>query len=204
MAVIETKYGIGDKVWFANLTTQTFEHPCPDCLGSKTWVAESPAGAKFEVPCPRCSTSYQANHKLSLRYSKFVPSVSQLTIGSIRANTEIGAHDSGNSYMCNETGVGSGQVYREDNLFETREQATLSAQAQADIKNADQTGWVAQQYDETATFCDYELRDALIAAATTAASLMAYKHGGFMRSLSECETMADVRELIAEDDKDAA
>lgn len=165
MAVIETKFSVGDVVYHANTTTETRQHPCPDCLGSKAWRAVSPAGGEFSVPCPRCGGGYQSNRALNLKYTHHVPAPRRLTIGSVRVNTADNDYDGGNSYMCLETGVGSGSVYREADLFATEEDARRAAQAKADVQNADAEGWVAKQYAETVKFSDYELRDAAIASA---------------------------------------
>jgi hypothetical protein len=167
MATITTKYDIGDTVWHEGLTTEVRQHPCPDCKGSRKWVATSPAGGSFDVPCPRCSASYQSSDPLNLKYSVWVPTARKLTIGSIRANT---ASDEGNSYMCLETGVGSGSVYYEAALHETEAEALAAAEIKAAINNADADGWVAQQFNKTAQFCDYELKDAEMAAAKSASS----------------------------------
>ena len=106
---ISPKYEIGDKVWRAYTTVEHFQHDCPDCLGEKEWKAESPAGTKYTFPCPRCSSMYQSNSALSLKYRKFVPSTQLLTIGSVRLDTADKDHPV--SYMCVETGVGSGSIH---------------------------------------------------------------------------------------------
>lgn len=37
--LIETKFSIGDVVYYATTTTETKEHECPDCLGTRKWKA---------------------------------------------------------------------------------------------------------------------------------------------------------------------
>lgn len=199
MAVLTTKYSVGDTVWHANITTTQKSHPCPDCLGSRKWACRSPAGGEFEVPCIRCSTSYRANHALSLSYAAFVPAVLPLTIGMVKASTETGdSYDAGNTYMCQETGVGSGSVYRENTLLPTKEEAMSVAQIKADLQNADQNHWVAKQYNETAEFCDYQLKDAEIEAAKSASSRALSAVGYLLEDLDEAESMEDVRQRIAD------
>jgi len=193
MAVITTKYDIGDTVWYANITTTTKHHDCPDCLGSRKWTCESPAGGTFEVDCPRCSVSYQSHDALNLKYSIWVPTARCLTIGSVRADTS----EDGHQYMCLETGVGSGSIYRENTLFETQAEAMASAQVEADANNADGEGWVAKQYDKTASFSDYQLKDAVMAAAESRASSALYACGYLLDDLDNAESLEDVRNTMA-------
>lgn len=196
MAVIETAYDIGDTVYFATTAAETFAHQCPDCLGSREWVATSPAGGEYKVPCPRCSTSYQANDALNLKYVQHVASVRKLTVGSIQANTQPGAWDAGNRYMCVETGVGSGSVYSERDLFPTEEAARTAATAKANVANLDATGWVAKLYDKRAKFADYQFKDAQIEAAKSASSRILHDVGYLLEDLAEAENLDRVREYI--------
>lgn len=198
MATLTTKFDMGQTVYFANTTTETFRHACPDCLGSKEWEAKSPAGAVFKVACPRCSQSYQSNDALNLNYTKFVPSVQKLTVGLIRASSMPGdGFGKGTEYMCLETGIGSGNLYRESKLFATEDEARASAQLAADETNANPDFWVAKQYDKTAKFCDYELKDAVMEAAMSRARQQAYRVQYLVEDLKESDTITDVRERIA-------
>lgn len=198
MATLTTKFDVGQVVWRAGTTTEQRSHPCPDCLGSREWVATSPAGAEFKVPCPRCSGSHQANRDLSLTYAAHAPSVSRLTIGLVKASSQIGdGFEDGNSYMCLETGVGSGSIYREADLFATEEEALVAAKAKAAVQNADKTGWVAKQYEGSLKFCDYELRDASIKAADALRINAQVRARMLVEDLQEAEDFDDVKRLIA-------
>lgn len=198
MAVITTKFDVGDTVWHASLTTTKHQHKCPDCLGSGKWAAESPAGATFVVSCPRCTDIYMSNRSLSLNYAQWTPQVSKLTIGSVRANTVISgeAYDSGHQYMCLETGIGSGSIYREDDLFSTEEAARAQGEARAAVNNAEASGWVAKQYSETAKFSDYQLKDAAIEAAEGKRSAMAYSVQYLLEDLEGATSINEVKETI--------
>lgn len=156
MASIETKFAVGDRVYHASTHLTTKQHPCPDCKGAQKWKAISPAGAEYQFPCPRCCASFQSNSDLSLRYQAFAPAVSTLTIGSIRVDT---ADERGHSYMCVETGVGSGSVYYEKDMFSTREEAMTAAQLKAAEKDKG-LDWVAKLYDKTLSLSDYEMSSA--------------------------------------------
>ncbi len=171
MAVIETKFSVGDKVWYAGVTTEARQHPCPDCLGERKWKAVSPAGYDYTLPCPRCSTSFSSHDELSLKYSAHIPALRLLTIGSVRHNSDTGAFSDRerNSYMCVETGVGGGSVYYESDLFETEGAASTAAQARA--ASADATiKHIAERYNRTLEISDYQFESALLKDAAIAAS----------------------------------
>lgn len=169
MAIIETKYSIGDTVWWASTTTVKKQHPCPDCNGSREWKAISPAGEEYAFTCPRCAARYQSNDALSLDYQAYTATVRQLTIGSIRHNTCPGSYDHGTQYMCVETGVGGGQVYDEAKLFPTQAEAEIAANAMAIDQNKT-VEWVVTRYNKTLELSDYQLSNALIKEAERADS----------------------------------
>lgn len=199
MAVLTTKFGVGDKVFCANVTIEKRQHDCPDCLGSKKWACTSPTGATFEVACPRCGGGYQSNRELSLDYSWYVPSVSELTVGLVRASSEAGEeYGQGNEYMCRETGIGSGTLYRESSLFATREEAVAASQIKADLQNADAEHWVAKQFNASIKFADYELKDAVMEAAASQSRRALYDVQYLLESLDEAETLEEAKERIAD------
>lgn len=197
MATLTTKFDIGQTVWHANTTTQVFQHKCPDCSDARAWEATSPAGGVFRIPCPRCSVQYTSNDELRLNYTKFVPAVRPLTVGQIKASTAIGDDwDAGNSYMCCETGIGSGSIYRERDLFATEAEALTAAEAQAAIKNSNEDFWVAKQFNKTARFSDYQFKDALVEAAWDKARNYGYRVQYLLDDLKEADTIAQVREVV--------
>lgn len=202
MAVIETKFSIGDVVWVGRTTTVQKRHPCPDCLGTREWKAISPAGSEYKFGCPRCNTNYQANHDLSLNYEIFGPRAERLTIGSIKFDSFPGhwndKDDSGPSYMCNETGVGSGSVYRERELFATEKEALAYSQAKADLQNANPEGWVAKRYNQTLAVSDYQLENALMNDAKRKKSRFESQASSLLYAIDEAECLADVREAKEE------
>ena len=194
MAIIETKYSVGDVVWYATTTIETKQHPCPDCLGSLEWKATSPAGAEFAVACPRCSQSHMSNRDLSLKYSQNEPRVERLTIGLVRPFS--GFDNQQHQYMAHETGIGSGTLYYEDRLFPTEEEAQAHATVLAVVANKDAAGWVAKQYAGSLRFCDYELKDAAIKAAESAAWKANYRANDLISDLNEATTFAEVRAIL--------
>jgi hypothetical protein len=161
MATITTKFSIGDTVYHATTTTERRQHPCPDCLGSRKWLAKSPAGREYQFSCPRCGADYQSEPGLSLHYSVFTAAVHPLTIGQVEGHA--GGSEAKNRYMCHETGIGSGTVYYEENLFATEAEALAHAEIKAALAN-DTVPWVAEQYNRSLRVCDYQLSDASVKA----------------------------------------
>ena len=119
---VTVKYAVGDKVFYASAHLEETPEPCPDCLGQKTWQVTTPAAEVFDVPCETCMAGY-ASTGLKGRW-QYTPHVSHLTIGSVRFDST--AHPPA-TYMCAETGVGSGNVYGEDVLFINNQEALKAA-----------------------------------------------------------------------------
>lgn len=159
MAVIETKFSVGDRVWHASTTTEQRQHPCPDCKDTREWKAIAPSGDEFTFRCPRCAARYRSNNDLSLTYTAATPTATQYTIGSVRHDSagHCGIGGPRTEYMCRETGVGSGSIYKEADLFHTKEDALRVAAAKANAINADQSGWIAKSYNRTLELSDYQL-----------------------------------------------
>lgn len=133
------KYRIGQKVYRASETSSSASHPCPDCLGTGKWKVITPAGAELEASCQRCGT-YSSSDIPSLKYQTWVAIVQPLTIGSIQIDTAAGKDSHWQSdpvrYMCRETGIGSGSVYDERNLFAIEDEARTAAEAMAQARIA--------------------------------------------------------------------
>lgn len=132
------RYRIGDVVYRATTEATTERSPCPDCLGKCRWKATAPNGTEHTVACPRCSMAYGmlADNLPSLDVRRYKPKIVRLTIGSITAKSEGSQYTGDNAvqYMCRETGIGSGSIYNERDLYATEETAltvaTLDAQRQ--------------------------------------------------------------------------
>lgn len=193
MAVIETKFSVGDVVHKAWTTTVRKQHPCPDCKGSRKWSAVSPAGGEYEFPCPRCAGGYMSNSDLSLVYSEFAPCVEVLTIGSVR--TDSNSDDRPVEYMCRETGVGSGTIHSETDLFHTHDEAMRAAELKAKMQNAN-TEWVVKQYDKTLSLSDYEIGSASLKAAKDQQVRHSVDLQMLFGDLRDCETISQVTEVL--------
>ncbi len=192
MASIQTKFAIGDVVYHASTCPTTKQHPCPDCKGERKWKAVSPAGAEYEFACPRCSTTFQSNSDLSLRYQAFAPAVAKLTIGSIRVDT---ADERGHSYMCVETGVGSGSIYYEKDMFSTHEEAMTVAALKA-AEHDKGIEWVAKLYDKTLSLSDYEMNSAEREANKAAHSEAMTKIRHFFDDLEWSDDVGSMRDVV--------
>ena len=164
MAVLTTQFSVGDTVFHAGTVAKRKQHDCPDCKGARKWKAVSPAGEEYEFACPRCATSYQSNSSLNLNYTAYTPVVGHLTIGSVAYEAASSWDEGGAKYMCRETGVGSGTIYRESDLFATEEEALAAATAKANLQNAETT-WVVNLYNKTLELSDYQLQGAVLKQA---------------------------------------
>lgn len=200
MATLTTKYSVGDIVFRAGTTSKRRQHPCPDCKGARKWKAISPAGGEYEFSCPRCAASYNSDRDLTLDYSAFVPTVERLTIGSIQVNTAPSSYDSGNRYMCRETGVGSGSIYCETDLFETEDAATLAAEQIASRQNAT-VDWVVKLYNKSLSISDYQIENAalkLAAQEKSRARSMLWNLGGLFGRIEEADDKDAIFEAVRE------
>jgi hypothetical protein len=192
MAVLTTKFSMGETVFHAWTTTTRKRHPCPDCLDQRKWKATSPAGREYEMACPRCGSDYMSDRDLSLDYSQFVGTVTVLTIGQIRA--AIGG-DEKTQYMCVETGIGSGSLYYEDSLFPTQEAAQVAADQLAALSNS-QVNWVVEQYNKTLRVCDYQLSDASVQSTKDELKRRISSLSYIIGDLRDCISMAEVQRQI--------
>lgn len=106
---IQTKYGLGDQV--VNIWPKAgFKTlPCPQCAGTPPRFADGKPAY-----CHHCRGVGELRKEVRQEWVV----VRHLTIGMVRAEREMGKATE-TSYMALETGVGSGQIYREDNLFPT-------------------------------------------------------------------------------------
>jgi hypothetical protein len=196
MAVITTKYSVGDIVFHAGTTTEAKQHPCPDCDGSRKWKAISPVGGEYEFGCPRCCARYHGKDDLRIDYTAHVPSVRRLTIGSVSFNS----YGDGTRYMCQETGVGSGSLYEEDRLFETEAEALAASEILAATSNAT-VEWVVKQYDRSLDISDYQLDNAALrkaAGVESGARSLLYNISDLFAAIEEAEDKAAILEAIAE------
>ena len=124
---IKTKFAIGDTIYVPYTQRDQKTAVCPDCKGSKKWeitrhgvVDDKPVVINCEVCSGKGVVADWQN----------TGQVSILTVGSVRTDT---AEET--SYMCRETGIGSGSIYRESRCYASygeadKELPALTAKAQ--------------------------------------------------------------------------
>lgn len=123
---VTTKYSICDVVYHGTNQTIAMRTVCPDCQGTKEWTVTTPSGTSMTTACQTCETLYCSTGYIE-RYER-TPKVETLTIGSVRFDSNARG-DEQTSYMCHETGIGSGSIWYESRLRETREEAEADAVA---------------------------------------------------------------------------
>lgn len=199
MATITTKFSVDDIVYHASTTTERKRHPCPDCLETRKWKAESPAGRVYEFACPRCGGGYRGDNDSSIDYTAFVPSVQRLTIGQVRA--QVG-HEPHNEYMCRETGIGGGSLYYEKDLFPTEAEALEAATAKAAASNV-QIPWAAEQYNKSLQISDYQLSDASLKTERDRLAQIRITLNYLVEDIRGCISIEEVQREIEKFDKTA-
>lgn len=120
--MLNPKYEINQEVYGAHAYWLPDNVTCPDCLGTTNWSVTTPAGETFQVRCHTCNEGWYSSGKV--RVYSYRPQVERLTIGSIRIDTN---DEKPISYMCVETGVGSGTIHHEETLFPTYDEALAKA-----------------------------------------------------------------------------
>lgn len=122
--MLKPKFEIGQKVLCVNVDWSEKKIKCPDCLGTKQWEVKTPAGETFQHDCNTCRAGWYSEGVVSEYADR--ARIRELTIGSIRIDTAD--LKSPISYMCIETGVGSGSVYDENTMFPNKTEADSYAE----------------------------------------------------------------------------
>lgn len=117
--IIETKFSLRDIVYGIVRVPTSEPVTCPKCNGSKRLALKD---LPETVQCFNCrgkgTVGEYAGHKWLI--SNHTPS----KIGSVQANFTIGK-DPEIRYMLDRTGVGSGTLWKEKDLFKTEEKARI-------------------------------------------------------------------------------
>jgi hypothetical protein len=119
--VLTSKYDIGDVVYSVQVESVDVRHTCPECLGAKEWTITTPAGNSVTVECPTCSYGYTVRGFIIK--SQINPIPCRLTIGQVRYESGFDGEGMMFKYMCDETGIGSGTIWKESELFSTEAEA---------------------------------------------------------------------------------
>ena len=111
--LLQTKFSLGDLVYRFGTRTHKEFVDCPLCKGDKQIDLQ-----EKRYTCPECRGT-GGTYEYGALENYVLPD--QYTIGHVRAVREYGKEE--NRYMCKETGVGSGTVYNEEDLFDTIDEA---------------------------------------------------------------------------------
>lgn len=128
---ITSKYNLGDKVYSGMCSWSSVPKTCEHCKGVGL-VTVTTALESYEVPCPYCEQdvwgSKAKGYTQEWSYRVYVQS---LTIGEVRVEISNTKHEV--DYMCYETGIGSGTLHDEKNLYPTYEEAQAHGETQAKL-----------------------------------------------------------------------
>lgn len=127
---ITTKFDVGDTVYLGRAEWTETRIPCKRCAGSGWWtvVAHSGEFGHWQVTCQVCKDYRDYGNSKgrgTVKRGGRNPVTRELTIGSVRVDTHKGEVE----YMCEETGVGSGQIWHEKELFSTHHAALTHAES---------------------------------------------------------------------------
>jgi hypothetical protein len=126
MSIPQPKFEVGQKVINVRVTWSERKVACPDCLGKRAWRVLAPSGEEWEVPCNTCVRGWSSSGTVS-EYGDRITQAT-LTIGSVRIDTASRSNPV--TYMCEETGVGTGTVHDERDMFATQAEADAFGEAE--------------------------------------------------------------------------
>ena len=120
---IETRFDLGQAVWRVKKFPKHMTIPCPGCEGR----GDSPLADGTTHWCPKC---YGCKTRVKVAPADWRVD-GPVTIGNVRVSLfeakSDDEHEDERWYMCHETGIGSGTLWREPDLYATREGAEAEA-----------------------------------------------------------------------------
>lgn len=125
--MIQPKFNIGDTIYHLRISYAEKKIPCPDCLGTREWKVICPSGEEFQHCCNTCYAGWSSSSGYVRIYEDQI-FIREMTVGSVRYDSN--EKDNQFSYMCQETGVGSGSVYYQKDMFSTEEEAKIFGQVE--------------------------------------------------------------------------
>lgn len=125
--IIETAFSLDDQVYKIWRIREKYYETCAFCGGTNEIVGAD--GSKKS--CPECRFSEHHGYKgKKIEYRDLAWKVTgTVTVGQVRI--QVDKKETEESYMCRETGIGSGTIHYKDTLYKTREEA----QAECDKRN---------------------------------------------------------------------
>lgn len=122
---IKTKFDLGQRVYIIHKSGQLIKVICPACSGTGDITIDN-MGKTFEFICPNCQGStiveswFDANWQVAYEKVK-IGKVQVELYRETFINKGIGKNRV--TYMVDETGIGSGSFWNEDEVFGTYEEA---------------------------------------------------------------------------------
>jgi hypothetical protein len=134
MANISTKFNLDDFVWGISSYSKEIKNVCTACNGNRKILLDS-----IYYTCPKCYGSGQIIEYEPKKWN--VCSEFCGRIGNIKTETYDNGYDHENEirYMLSSTGVGSGTLWHEEDLFLTQKEA----QEECDRRNRE-NGWITE------------------------------------------------------------
>lgn len=127
------KFDIGDTVFTLKSGSRTL---FTECLSCDEGLVKLKNGKTLK--CPVCEGKGLLADR---RECIFIPTKTPMTIGQQEVEICPSVNKIKESYMCKETGIGSGTSYRAEDLFTTFKEA----HDEADKRNKDTTEWVCKK-----------------------------------------------------------
>jgi hypothetical protein len=140
MTTIKTQFSVDDIVFHAIAIQGRKKRTCPDCLGTMRWECHLPSGEVMQCECATCYYGYGSSG--TIEEYDYWGEIEELTIGSVRYE------DGKESYMCKETGVGSGRVYEGVDLHTSRDAANSALPHLIAAKKKDHEEWSYNQWKQ--------------------------------------------------------
>ncbi len=122
---IKTKFDLGQRVYIIHKSGQLVNRVCKACSGNGD-IIHNTQDESFKFMCPNCQGSGQLEEwlsdKLQIAYEK--AKIGRVGVELYR-ETFINRGSAKNriTYMVDETGIGSGNLWNEDDIFATKEEA---------------------------------------------------------------------------------
>lgn len=134
------KYKIGDTVWYAQVKSFEGIEPCPDCFGQKALTVIKGDGSKVSIECVGCASGFESP-KGYVTYYGWKSDVRQVLIQRVEITNE------GVEY-------GHSQCYRvkEEELFDTKEEAEIRAKEKWESHNAEEIARIYQKEKHNRTW----------------------------------------------------
>lgn len=121
---IKCRFNKGDTVYSAETSYISKIVTCPDCLGEKTWIIIFPSGQIEKIECQTCRRGFEPATG-AININEWLPEVKKLTIANIKY---YDSDEDKFNYMCEETGIKTGRVYYDKDLFTDFQEAEKAAE----------------------------------------------------------------------------